>query len=158
MSEWEGLARLSLAVVLGGAIGIERDRLDKPAGLRTHMLVALGAAMFMVISILLAEQYASPDGMDRIDPSRIGSTIVTGIGFLGGGIIFRTVDRVHGLTTAAGMWVAAAIGMASGSGYYVIATGGTVLVLVVLIVMRRVEIRTSPSESQRAGRTPDDTD
>jgi putative Mg2+ transporter-C (MgtC) family protein len=139
MSELEGILRIGIAAVLGGTIGFERETLNKPAGLRTHMLVSLGAAMFMVIALLIVADYGGDPVQGRIDPTRIGSTIVTGIGFLGGGIIFRTQDRIRGLTTAAGLWVAAAIGMAVGGGYYVLAIGGTVLSLVVLVIMRELE-------------------
>jgi putative Mg2+ transporter-C (MgtC) family protein len=139
MSEWEGILRIGIAAALGGTIGFERETLNKPAGLRTHMLVSLGSAMFMVIALLVVADYGGDPVQGRIDPTRIGSTIVTGIGFLGGGIIFRTRDRVRGLTTAAGLWVAAAIGMSVGAGYYVLAVGGTVLSLVVLVIMRVLE-------------------
>lgn len=139
MSEWEGLARLAVAAILGGLIGVERESLNKPAGLRTHMLVALGSAMFMVIAFLIVDDFSQPSGQNRLDPTRIGSTIVTGIGFIGGGLIFRNRDGVVGLTTAAGLWVAAAIGMSIGSGYYVLGIGATGLTLVVLIVMRTIE-------------------
>jgi putative Mg2+ transporter-C (MgtC) family protein len=140
MNEWEGLARLALAALLGGIIGFERETVDKPAGLRTHMLVSLGAAMFMVSSIMLVVEFSDEPGQVRIDPSRIGSTIVMGIGFLGGGLIFKNESRVRGLTTAAGLWVAAAIGMAAGSGFYITAVGGVILALIILMVVRRVEL------------------
>ena len=140
LSEWEGLLRLAVAAILGGAIGFEREVLQKPAGLRTHMLVTLGAALFMVVAILIVEDYSSTTTVQgRLDPTRIGSTIVTGIGFLGGGLIFRNEDRVQGLTTAAGLWVAAAIGMGIGAGYYVLGIGGTLLTLVILSAMRRLD-------------------
>jgi putative Mg2+ transporter-C (MgtC) family protein len=135
MSEWEGLLRLALAIGLGGAIGFEREALNKPAGLRTHMLVTLGSALFMVASVLLVSEF-NPDGeVGRGDVTRIGSTIVTGIGFLGGGLIFRSEDRIEGVTTAAGLWVCAAIGLAVGSGLYITAIGATVFTLVILSVI-----------------------
>jgi putative Mg2+ transporter-C (MgtC) family protein len=142
MDEWEALVRITLAATLGGLIGLERETLNKAAGLRTHMLVALGAALFMATSILLVGDFATVEGQVRIDPTRIGSTIVTGIGFLGGGIIFRDKERIRGLTTAAGLWVAASIGMATGAGYYLLSIGGTGMTLVVLVLMRRIEIWT----------------
>jgi putative Mg2+ transporter-C (MgtC) family protein len=141
MSEWEGLARLALAALLGGVIGFERETLNKGAGLRTHMLVTLGASIFMVSSIMLVMEFADEPGQVRVDPTRIASTVVMGIGFLGGGIIFKSETRVRGLTTAAGLWVAAAIGMAAGAGFYITAVGGTALTLVALVVMRRVEFQ-----------------
>lgn len=139
MSEWEGVLRLVIAAGIGGAIGFERGTLNKPAGVRTHMLVCMGAAMFMVISILLTHEYGGTSNSTRIDPTRIGSTIVTGIGFLGGAIIFRGNRGVRGLTTAAGVWVVAAIGMAVGAGYYITALGGGGIALIVLVIFRRVE-------------------
>jgi putative Mg2+ transporter-C (MgtC) family protein len=156
VSEWEGVLRIGVAAVLGGAIGFERETLNKPAGLRTHMLVSLGAAMFMVIALLVVADYGGDPVQGRIDPTRIGSTIVTGIGFLGGGIIFRTEDRIRGLTTAAGLWVAAAIGMAVGGGYYVLAVGGTGLSLVVLVLMRSLESLTPVRQDADDLGRPDD--
>jgi putative Mg2+ transporter-C (MgtC) family protein len=139
MSEWEALGRLALAAILGGAIGLERESRNKSAGLRTHMLVTMGSAMFMVASMLLLYQVTAFGGDARVDPTRIGSTIVTGVGFLGGGIIFRTEDRVRGLTTAAGLWVASAIGLTIGAGFYVTGVGATVLTIAVLGFIGRVE-------------------
>jgi putative Mg2+ transporter-C (MgtC) family protein len=139
MSEWEGLLRLAIAAAIGGAIGFERETLDKSAGLRTHMLVCLGAALFMVCSLLLVDEFKDSAMVSRVDPTRIASTIVTGIGFLGAGIIFRNEEGVRGLTTAAGLWVAAAIGMAVGSGFYITAVGSGVLTLIILVVMRRLQ-------------------
>lgn len=139
MSEWEALARLALAAALGGAIGLEREARNKSAGLRTHMLVTMGSAMFMTASMLLLDSVRGLGGDARVDPTRIGSTIVTGIGFLGGGIIFRTHDRVRGLTTAAGLWVASAIGLTVGAGFYITAVGGTLLTVAVLAFVGRVE-------------------
>lgn len=141
MSEWEGLLRLAAAAAIGGAIGYERETLDKSAGLRTHMLVCLGAALFMVGSILLVYEFNDGPDVSKVDPTRIASTIVTGVGFLGGGIIFRNDERVRGLTTAAGLWVAAGIGMAVGAGFYVTAVGSGVMTLIVLVAVRRVEKR-----------------
>jgi len=141
MSEWEGLLRIGLAALLGGVIGLEREALNKPAGLRTHMLVTMGASMFMVIAVQLTNDYRGSGGVFFSDPSRIGSTIVTGIGFLCGGLIFRASNRLWGLTSAAGIWVCAAIGMASGSGYYVTAIGGTALTVIVLAGLRLAEFR-----------------
>lgn len=141
LTEWDSLLRIAVAIVLGGLIGYERETLDKSAGLRTHMLVSLGAALFMVASILIVQDFATGDGTSRLDPTRIGSTIVTGVGFLGGGIIFRQEDRVHGLTTAAGLWVAAAIGLACGAGYFVLAIGGSILTVTILAMIRPLEKR-----------------
>ncbi len=157
MSEWEGLLRLALAVVLGGAIGFERETLNKDAGLRTHMLVTLGAAGFMVGSVLLVD-LANPDGQaGRGDVTRIASTIVTGIGFLAGGIIFKSENGVRGLTTAAGLWVAAAIGLVAGAGFYITAIGLTVLTLFVLVVVHWGEatMNLKPDEAIERGLSSD---
>jgi putative Mg2+ transporter-C (MgtC) family protein len=141
MTEWEGLLRLAIAAAIGGAIGFERETLEKSAGLRTHMLVCMGAALFMVASILLTYEFRDGPPVSRVDPTRIASTIVTGVGFLGGGIIFKYEERVRGLTTAAGLWVAAAIGMAAGAGFYITAVGGGVMTLIILVVLRRLQKR-----------------
>uniref|UniRef100_A0A831TEH5 MgtC/SapB family protein n=1 Tax=Thermorudis peleae TaxID=1382356 RepID=A0A831TEH5_9BACT len=159
LSETEAVLRLVLATLLGGALGLERELSDKPAGLRTHMLVAEGAALFMVGSMLLAQDFSQPSAGGLIDPSRIGSTIVTGVGFLGGGMILRARDRVYGLTTAAGIWVAAAIGMLVGAGYYLIAIVGTLIGIVTVVLFRRLEERLSvakESGQQAMGRASDD--
>jgi len=149
LTETEAAIRLVIALLLGGLLGFERELSAKPAGLRTHMLVAEGAALFMVCSMLLMEQYSRPGTGGFIDPSRIGSTIVTGVGFLGGGMILRARDRVFGLTTAAGIWVAAAIGMLVGAGYYLIAITGTLLAVVTIVFVRRIEHYLRVPERQR---------
>lgn len=153
MSEWEGLLRIGLAALLGGVVGLERETLNKSAGVRTHMLVTMGAAMFMVVALLLMREYSVADTPHFVDPSRIGSTIVTGIGFLGAGIIFRGQDRVKGLTTAAGLWTCAAIGMAAGSGYYITAVGGTVLTLVVLALLLSAQHRLALKRAEQRRNT-----
>lgn len=149
MSEFEALFRVGVATILGAMLGLEREITGKPAGLRTHMLVAEGAALFIVASILLTEEFggATALGNVSVDPSRIGSTIVTGVGFLGAGMILKARDRVYGLTTAAGIWVAAAIGTLAGSGYFIVSIFGTILGLLTLIVLRWVERRLGVSET-----------
>ncbi|GBD17541.1 hypothetical protein HRbin27_00023 [bacterium HR27] len=149
LTETEAAIRLVIALLLGGLLGFERELSAKPAGLRTHMLVAEGAALFMVCSMLLMEQYSRPGTGAFIDPSRIGSTIVTGVGFLGGGMILRSRDRVFGLTTAAGIWVAAAIGMLVGAGYYLIGIIGTLLAVTTIVFVRRIEHYLRVPERQR---------
>ena len=123
MAEYEILGRVVLATVLAGAIGFEREFHGKPAGLRTYSLVGIGACMFTIASII---------GFDGPDASRVAAQIVTGVGFLGAGAIFREGVGVEGLTTAAGLWTAAAIGMASGSGQILLAVAGTGITLTVL--------------------------
>ena len=126
--DWIMALRLLLAAVLGGIIGYQRERTGKPAGLRTHMLICIGATIFTLVSI-----YAFGDG---VDPSRVAAGVVTGIGFIGAGaIIFRSSDGyIAGLTTAATIWVAAGIGVAVGSGLYVVAVVATAIVLIILFI------------------------
>jgi putative Mg2+ transporter-C (MgtC) family protein len=127
----ELLGRLLLAAVLGGAIGAERELNDQPAGLRTHMLLTIGACLFTLISA-----YGFDGGTD---PSRIAAQIVTGIGFLGGGAIVRYGLTVKGVTTAASIWATASVGVAIGAGSYVLGIGGAVLVVGTLFGLRRVD-------------------
>jgi putative Mg2+ transporter-C (MgtC) family protein len=133
----DNLARLTLAAVLGGAIGFERELRDREAGLRTHLLVCLGSALFTIVSAYgFREFLTSGDQVIRADPTRIAAQIVTGIGFLGAGAIIRQGLSVRGLTTAATLWVAAAIGIAAGAGYYSGAVLGTVVTIFALWPLR----------------------
>src|SRR3954463_11629043 len=116
---WQDLGRLALAAALGGAIGFERELRDREAGFRTHMLVCVGSALFTIVSAYgFSDFLTSGDQVIRADPTRIAAQIVTGIGFLGAGAIIRQGVSIRGLTTAATLWVAAAIGMASGAGQH----------------------------------------
>jgi putative Mg2+ transporter-C (MgtC) family protein len=135
----EEVFRIVLAAVLGGAVGIERELREHEAGLRTHMLVAVGSALFTLVSAYgFGEFFAAQEGnrFVPIDPTRIAAQIVTGIGFLGAGAIIRQGPRVRGLTTAATLWAVAAIGLAAGAGYYSGAIATTVVVLVALWPVR----------------------
>lgn len=132
--EMEFLWRLLAATVMGAAIGIEREYHAKEAGIRTHLLVALGSCLFMILSAYGFDAFLAKDHTS-FDPSRIASQVVTGIGFIGAGTIILQKQVVRGLTTAAGLWVTAAIGLACGIGMYVIAIVTTVLVLVSLGVI-----------------------
>jgi putative Mg2+ transporter-C (MgtC) family protein len=127
------LLRLSVAAGLGGAIGFERELRERQAGLRTHLVVCLGSALFTIVSAYGFREFLVHGGsLVRTDPTRIAAQIVSGIGFLGAGAIIRQGLSVRGLTTAATLWLVAAIGMASGAGYYdaaVIATFGALLTL-----------------------------
>jgi putative Mg2+ transporter-C (MgtC) family protein len=124
--------RLILAALLGGAIGLERELHDHPAGMRTHLLVSLGSALFAVISAYGYASFfaANPDAQES--PQRIAAQIVSGIGFLGAGAIIQAGRWVRGLTTAASLWATAAIGLAVGSGEYILALVGTTLIVVSL--------------------------
>ena len=147
----EVLLRIVLAGALGGAIGAEREIREREAGLRTHMLVAVGAALFTIVSAYAWSdfQFSTREGI-TFDPTRIAAQVVTGIGFLGAGAIIRQGLSIRGLTTAASLWVVAAIGMASGAGYYSAAVITTVLVLVSLWPLRifafRIFERIRPGE------------
>jgi putative Mg2+ transporter-C (MgtC) family protein len=121
---WRQVAELGLALVLSAAIGLEREVRQKNAGLRTHTLVGVGAALFMLISKYGFTDVLQP-GVVVLDPSRVAAQIVTGVGFLGAGLIFVRRDSVRGLTTAASIWVTAAIGSAAGAGLPVLAALGT---------------------------------
>jgi putative Mg2+ transporter-C (MgtC) family protein len=131
-SDLELLGRLLLAAVLGGAIGAERELNDQAAGLRTHMLLTIGACLFTLIS---AFGFGRGPGTD---PSRLAAQIVTGIGFLGGGAIVRHGLTVKGLTTAASIWATASVGVAVGAGSYALGVGGAVLVVATLFGLRKV--------------------
>jgi putative Mg2+ transporter-C (MgtC) family protein len=139
----EALLRLSLAAVLGGLIGIERELRLREAGLRTHLLVAVGSALFTIVGAYGFRDFFALDGaIVQTDPTRIAAQIVTGIGFLGAGAIIRQGSSVRGLTTAATLWVVAAVGLAAGAGYYSAAVMTTGVVLVALWPLRIVAYRT----------------
>lgn len=133
------LLKLVVATLCGGAVGLERELSGKPAGLRTNILICVGAALFMHLSIAVALVGKSDVGQPYGDTTRIAAQIVSGIGFLGAGAILHSRGAVVGLTTAATIWVVAAIGAAVGSGSYVEAVGTTVLVNLVLVGLRPVE-------------------
>lgn len=138
-SQFEQVLRILLAAFLGGVIGMERELSDHPAGLRTHIALALGAALFGVVSAYGFQEFDAlrTETNFQVDPTRVASTMVTGIGFLGGGAILKEGARVRGLTTAASLWVTAAIGLGCALGEYVLAVVTTVLVLLSLTVLRR---------------------
>ena len=130
LTDLELIERLLLAALLGGVLGFERELRQKSAGLRTNILIAVGSALFTVMSHELA---------DGADPTRITAQIVTGIGFLGAGAILRTDAGIHGLTTAATVWVNAAVGVAAGGGEFRLASVATGVTLLVLLVLHPVE-------------------
>ena len=148
--------RLTAGLVLGAIIGFERELHRQPAGFRTHSLVALGAALFTIVS---AYGFSGP----MVDPTRIAAQIVSGIGFIGAGTILQHRGNIRGLTTAASLWSVAAIGTAAGAGLVVMAIIGTILILVVLALLDRVEDVTSrwlklPPERKTPPMSPQEVD
>ena len=133
------LFRVLLAVALSFIPGIERELTGKFAGLRTHILVCLGACVFTILSIYGFEMRMSPDIIGTNDPARIAAQIITGIGFIGAGTVMRHGSSVFGITTAATLWVCAAIGMCCGCGQYLTAIITSIVTLVVLILIRSLE-------------------
>jgi len=137
---WDLLLRLVIGTVLGGIIGYERDVHGRPAGFRTHLIVALASTTFMLVSThFVYFQHYAKDDLVTVDTSRIAASVVTGIGFLGGGAILRTGVTVQGLTTAAGLWLVAAIGLSAGAGMYAVSIVATLFGVVALAVLRRFE-------------------
>ncbi|HBW34315.1 MgtC/SapB family protein [Desulfosporosinus sp. BICA1-9] len=128
ITDYEVALRLFLACVFGGVVGLERERNDSPAGFRTHILVSLGAALIMIISMY---GFSDFDSVNK-DPARLAAQVVSGIGFLGAGTILRDKTSIKGLTTAASLWVVSAIGLAAGAGFYFSAFVATVLVFLTL--------------------------
>ena len=134
MIEWNLILRLLIAGLLGGLIGLERELRAKGAGLRTHFVVALGSALFMLIS-----QYAF--GELRYDASRVAAQVVSGIGFIGAGVIIFQKNAIRGVTTAAGLWVVAAIGLAAGAGMYAVAGAAAILTILCLETAHFLHLR-----------------
>lgn len=137
--ELEILARLLMAVLLGGFIGYEREHTNRPAGFRTHILVCAGAALVMVTSEYMVRKYS----IAAVDPARLGAQVISGIGFLGAGTIIRDGVNVRGLTTAASLWAVSCVGLAVGSGFYLGAVVATILVFITLISLKKAERRFS---------------
>ncbi|MCE5340786.1 MAG: MgtC/SapB family protein [Planctomycetaceae bacterium] len=139
---WTDAVSLVLAIIFGGFIGAEREYRGKPAGLRTNTLICLGSCIFTMISTTLSGS----------DPGRISAQIVTGIGFLGAGAIIHSGIGIHGLTTAAVIWIVASIGMACGAKMYILAAAATLLSLIVLLVLPWIEkpiSKNHPSENHQ---------
>ena len=142
--------RLLVAAILAGALGWQRERAGKAAGIRTHMLVGIGSAFFMCIVGMEIETFPHEPGIVRFDPIRILQAVVAGVSFLGAGTIFVDKSRHHirGLTTAASIWTTTAVGLSVGLGRYLLATGATVLVLAVLGAVRFVEPESKVDEEE----------
>ena len=134
MSDTDVLMRLIVATLLGGLVGMERQIHHKPAGLRTHILVCIGACMCMLIGLSLNKEFG-----EGIDPSRIAAQVVSGIGFLGAGTIMVTKASVKGLTTAASIWATSALGLAIGNGMFFAASVAAVIMVTVLLVFEFIE-------------------
>lgn len=139
ISEWQIILRVLVAAVLGAVVGIERERHDQPAGLRTHMILVIGATLAMVLSVNVGYLYARPGTPS--DPARLAAQVISGIGFLGAGAILRYGFTVKGLTTATSLWTMAIVGMTVGAGYYLIGVFTTILMLVVLSLLNIIENR-----------------
>jgi putative Mg2+ transporter-C (MgtC) family protein len=142
--------RLVLAAVLGALIGMEREYRGRDAGFRTHLLVALGSALVMVVSLHFPEVYANSDSnVIRIDPARVAYGVMTGVGFLGAGAMIRYGINVRGMTTAACLWCTAAVGLAVGFGMFPAAIATTIIVLIALLVLSRLE-KSFPSRQYKS--------
>ncbi len=145
LAPWEVFVRLSIAIVVGGIVGWDREKRNKPAGLRTHILISLAAALFTVITFELHEEVSRAGGEVNSDPIRIIEAVTAGVAFLAAGAIIRSRGNVQGLTTGANMWLAGALGVACGSGYYTIAAIAAGFAVVVLVLLARLEDKLSRS-------------
>ena len=154
----DALIRIGLAALLGGLIGLEREYFDQPAGFRTHILVALGAALFTLVGAYGFEVFEDGAGTMRADPTRVAAQVVTGIGFLGAGAIMQQGLSVRGLTTAASLWVTAAIGTAVGLGFYFASFVTVGVTLAALVFLKPVEQRIIDRVSGRRHRISLETD
>lgn len=139
--------RMFLSLILGSIVGLERKRKGQPAGIRTFALISMGATLAMIISIYVPQEYLGH--VANGDPSRIAAQVLSGIGFLGAGAIIQMKGSVRGLTTAAGIWMVAAIGLAVGVGMYLIAVIATILILFILLQLERIEHRVSLGSESR---------
>lgn len=133
--------RMIAALVLGGAIGFERESRDKPAGLRTHMLVSIAACLFTLVGLELAELDFGGDDVKRVDPLRLIEAVTAGVAFLAAGLIFTSGGKVRNITTGTSLWLAGAIGLACGGGQITLAALATVLTLVVVALFGAIERR-----------------
>jgi putative Mg2+ transporter-C (MgtC) family protein len=131
--------RLVAALLCGAVIGVDRERRNRPAGLRTHMLVALASALFTIIAFQIYTEVQTADANNNADPLRLLEAITAGVAFLAAGCIIRRSDGVEGLTTGSGLWLSGAPGMACGHGYLVLAMLGVVLTVIVVVLLRVVE-------------------
>lgn len=145
---WEAIVRLLAAGAMGSIIGLEREHRGRSAGFRTQLLVAVGAALAMLVSLHFADVYNAAEGAVRVDPARIAYGIMGGIGFLGAGAIMRSGAGIRGLTTAASLWCTAAVGLACGFGLYVLAGVATFIVVFALLILTRLDRHIPATESR----------
>jgi putative Mg2+ transporter-C (MgtC) family protein len=150
----ELLARLALAVALGLAIGFDRELRDKPAGLRTHAMISLAACGFAILSIALAGEAATESGSKGADPTRALEAVATGVAFLGAGAIIQSRGDVYGITTGAGMWLAGAIGLACGGGFYFLAVVAAVFGIVLLATFDAIQRHVNGAKAGRDAGKP----
>lgn len=150
------VSRMAIATLLGGLLGVEREMLSRPAGVRTFMMVSLAAATFTVVTFELIER-AQAEGTSNVDPIRIVEAVTAGVAFLAAGAVIQARGRVHGVTTGAGLWLAGAIGTACGVGAYVIAVLAAVFGFIVLSLMRPLD-RVLPRRAPPPGEKADEAD
>ena len=136
IGEWDFLGRVAVAALLGGTLGIDRELRRAAAGIRTYALVGMGSAAFMSAAILISGEAGADSSTLNDNQVRMAAGLVAGVGFLGAGAILRTDESVQGLTTAAGIWVTAAIGLLIGAGFWILGTGVTLLALIIIIGLR----------------------
>lgn len=148
----DALLRLLVAAIVGGVIGFDREMRDKPAGLRTHMLISLAAAIFTIISLELYHEVISTHPHATADPIRIIEAVTAGVAFLAAGAIIRGRGGVQGITTGANMWFAGALGVACGGGYYMLAFVGVAFALIVLVAFGALEARLDSLKERRSER------
>lgn len=141
--ELDSIIKILLAVIIGGVIGLERESINRPAGLRTHILVCVASALIMDVNIKLIVGYVNAD------PVRMGAQVISGMGFLGAGTIIKEGVTVKGLTTAAGLWSVACLGLVIGAGFYMLALFAVVIMWITLKLFSRFETRINKSKRKR---------
>lgn len=154
IAPWDVFLRLSVAIVVGALVGLDREMRNKPAGLRTHILISLAAALFTVITFELHAEVAGGQKEINADPIRIIEAVTAGVAFLAAGAIIRGRAGVQGLTTGANMWLAGALGVACGTGYYSIAAIATFFALIVLVALRWIEGKLQKAGPQQGDDSP----